>query len=85
MSAAMKSEPAAAEPAVERVLRPMPKEGDNGLYTQSWYPICLSNEVGAGHVISREFLGGRVIVFRGENGIASGLSPGLPPAAVQRL
>jgi phenylpropionate dioxygenase-like ring-hydroxylating dioxygenase large terminal subunit len=75
MSAAMKPEIVAAEPAVERVLRPMPKEGDDGLYTQSWYPICLSTEVETGQVISREFLGGRVIVFRGENGVVSVLSP----------
>ena len=64
-----------AEPRVERVLRPVPKEGQDGLYTQTWYPICLSSELGVGQVIDREFLGGRVIAFRGENGIASVLSP----------
>jgi len=71
----MKPEIEAAEPAVERLLRPLPKEGDHGLYTQSWYPICLSSEVETGQVISREFLGGRVIVFRGENGVVAVLSP----------
>jgi nitrite reductase/ring-hydroxylating ferredoxin subunit len=64
-----------AEPRVERVSRPVPKEGQNGLYTQSWYPICLSTEVQQEQVIAREFLGGRVIVFRGEDGEASVLSP----------
>ena len=34
-----------AEPRVERVLRPVPKEGQDGLYTQTWYPICLSSEL----------------------------------------
>jgi nitrite reductase/ring-hydroxylating ferredoxin subunit len=64
-----------AEPRVERPLRRIPREGDGGLYTQSWYPICLANEVARGEVIDREFLGGRVVVFRGENGRATVLSP----------
>jgi len=66
---------AEAEPRVERAVRAVPKEGQNGLYTQSWYPICLSTEVEQGQVIAQEFLGGRVIVFRGENSQASVLSP----------
>jgi phenylpropionate dioxygenase-like ring-hydroxylating dioxygenase large terminal subunit len=53
----------------------MPREGDDGLYTQSWYPICLACEVLPGQVIAREFLGGRVVVFRGEHGRVSVLSP----------
>jgi phenylpropionate dioxygenase-like ring-hydroxylating dioxygenase large terminal subunit len=64
-----------AEPRVERPYRRFPKEGDNGLYSQTWYPICMSEEVSSGEVIGREFLGGRVAVFRGENGEASVLSP----------
>lgn len=64
-----------AEPRVERPQRHFPREGDNGLYSQTWYPICLSEEVAAGQVIGRDFLGGRVVVFRGENGEAVVLSP----------
>lgn len=50
------------------VSRPIPHEGENGLFRQSWYPMCLSTEVGAGQVIGKPFLDGRVAIFRGENG-----------------
>ncbi len=64
-----------AEPRVERPYRRFPKEGENGLYSQSWYPICMSAELQPGEVIGRELFGGRVVVFRGENGEAAVLSP----------
>jgi phenylpropionate dioxygenase-like ring-hydroxylating dioxygenase large terminal subunit len=64
-----------AEPRVERPYRRFPKEGENGLYSQSWYPICMSDEVKPGEVIGRELFGGRVVVFRGENGEVTVLSP----------
>ncbi|MEI2732506.1 MAG: Rieske 2Fe-2S domain-containing protein [Dermatophilaceae bacterium] len=44
--------------------RPIPAEGQDGLFTQSWFPICRSDEVKAGEVVGRDFLGGRVVVFR---------------------
>jgi phenylpropionate dioxygenase-like ring-hydroxylating dioxygenase large terminal subunit len=69
------SEVVEAEPRVERPLRQFPREGENGLYSQTWYPICLADEVKPGEVIDREFLGGRVVVFRGENGEATVMSP----------
>lgn len=43
-------------------------EGDDGLFRQSWYPICLSSDVGAGEVRGEDFLGGRVAVYRTEAG-----------------
>jgi phenylpropionate dioxygenase-like ring-hydroxylating dioxygenase large terminal subunit len=63
---------AAPEAAVPRarVRHPVPREGENGLYTQSWFPVCRSDEVAPGAVIGRPFLGGRVIVWRGADGIA---------------
>ena len=64
-----------AEPRVERPYRSFPREGENDLYSQTWYPICLSDEVPAGEVIDRELFGGRVVVFRGENGEATVMSP----------
>jgi len=64
-----------AEPRVERPQRRFPREGENGLYSQTWYPICMSDEVQPGTVIDRELFGGRVVVFRGENGEATVLSP----------
>jgi len=47
----------------------VPEEGSDGLFTQSWFPICLSSDVPVGKVISRGFLDGEVIVFRGEDGV----------------
>jgi phenylpropionate dioxygenase-like ring-hydroxylating dioxygenase large terminal subunit len=64
-----------AEPRVERPQRRFPREGENDLYSQTWYPICMSGELGEGEVIGREFLNGRVVVFRGENGEATVMSP----------
>lgn len=53
-------------------------EGDDGLFTQSWFPICRSSELTAGQVIARGFLDGHVAVFRGENGQASVVSAYCP-------
>lgn len=53
-----------------RVRNPVPREGEGGLYSQSWFPVCRSDEVPAGSVIGRPFLGGRVAIFRGTDGVA---------------
>ncbi len=60
------------------VKRLIPAEGENGVFTQSWFPICLSEEVGAGAVVGRSFLDGRVIVVRSEAGLASVMSAYCP-------
>ena len=49
---------------------PVPREGEGGLYSQSWFAICTSQELAPGVVLGREFLGGRVIAYRGEDGVA---------------
>lgn len=49
---------------------PIPAEGEDGLFRQSWYPICLASEVAKGSVIGAPFLDGKVVVFRGEDGVA---------------
>lgn len=65
--------------ARRRVLgRPIPAEGENGVFTQSWFPMCLSSEVGPGQVIGMDFLDGRVVVFRGASGRAQVLSAYCP-------
>ncbi|MGD9945071.1 MAG: Rieske 2Fe-2S domain-containing protein, partial [Burkholderiaceae bacterium] len=51
----------------------IPPQGLGG-YDQCWYPIALSTEVERGQVIGRPFLSGKVIVFRGENGVAAVMS-----------
>jgi len=50
--------------------KPVPPEGENGLFSQSWFPIALSTEVGVGQIVGRDFLDGRVVIYRGEDGVA---------------
>lgn len=52
----------------------LPKEGDDGVYTQSWYPICLSDELKVGEAQSHPFLDGKVVAYRGEDGVARVMS-----------
>lgn len=39
-------------------------------YHQCWYAVARSDEVAAGQVVSKQFLDGRVVVWRGEDGVA---------------
>ena len=48
----------------------VPREGDDGLFSQSWFPIALSEEVPVGGIIGRDFLDGRVVIYRGADGVA---------------
>lgn len=54
----------------ERHAVPVPSEGADGLFSQSWFPICLASEVGVGQVQGFDFLDGRVVVWRGADGEA---------------
>lgn len=54
--------------SLKRRSNPVPFEGEGGLFYQTWYPVCLSEDVSNGQVIGRDFLDGRVIVVRGESG-----------------
>jgi nitrite reductase/ring-hydroxylating ferredoxin subunit len=58
--------------------RHIPAEGEDGLFRQSWYPICLSSEVGEGEIIGRGFLDGRVVIFRADDGLARVMSAFCP-------
>jgi nitrite reductase/ring-hydroxylating ferredoxin subunit len=49
---------------------PVPREGEHGLYSQCWFAICTSEELAPGVVLGRDFLGGRVIAYRGADGVA---------------
>lgn len=53
---------------------PIPAEGDNGVFTESWFAICPSQEVAPGTMAGKDFLDGRVVVFRDDAGIAHVLS-----------
>jgi phenylpropionate dioxygenase-like ring-hydroxylating dioxygenase large terminal subunit len=57
---------------------PVPPEGQDGLFTQSWFPICLSTDVAPGQVKGYDFLDGRVVVFRNNEGEARVLSAYCP-------
>ncbi|HVN45575.1 MAG TPA: aromatic ring-hydroxylating dioxygenase subunit alpha [Steroidobacteraceae bacterium] len=39
-------------------------------YHQCWYPVAMSSEVAPEKVISKEFLDGRIAVWRGRDGVA---------------
>ncbi|NJN52876.1 MAG: Rieske 2Fe-2S domain-containing protein [Gammaproteobacteria bacterium] len=58
--------------------KPVPAEGDGGLFTESWFPVCMSEEVPVGKVIGRTFLDGRIVIFRGDDGVAQVLSAYCP-------
>lgn len=52
----------------------LPAEGENGLFSQSWFPICLSTDLPKGTAKGFDFLDGRVVAFRGENGLVQVMS-----------
>lgn len=56
----------------------LPFEGDGGLFYQTWYPICLTSDVITGQVIGRDFLDGRVAIYRTEDGAAHVVSAYCP-------
>lgn len=56
----------------------IPAEGENGLFTESWFPVCLSSEVKTGSVIGRPFLDGRIVIVRDEEGVANAFSAYCP-------
>lgn len=53
-------------------------EGDNGQFSQTWWPICRSSDLPAGKVIGRNFLDGRVAIFRTADGSPSVVSAYCP-------
>lgn len=61
-----------------RLNNPIPREGEGGVFTESWFPICLSEELGVGELRGENFLDGKVVVYRGEDGIARVMSAYCP-------
>ena len=55
----------------------VPPQGLGG-FNESWYPICTSEELGRSDVLSVVFLHGRVVAWRGEDGVAHVTSPFCP-------
>lgn len=66
----------ATEAADEMIVRgePIPPQSVEHGYDQNWYPIALSTDVEAGEIYGTEFMNGRVIVVRDENGTPQVLS-----------
>lgn len=67
-----------AQAPKEASFKPIAAEGQDGLFRQSWYPICLSSELPKGKLLGRSFLDGRIVVFRGEDGVARVMSAYCP-------
>lgn len=63
----MSSTPAADTPAATTNARSIPPEGAGG-FSQCWFPVALSSEVLPGQMVGAEFLDGRVVVYRNEDG-----------------
>ncbi len=57
-------------PRRRRYAAQVPAEGTGGVFTESWFPICPAWEVRVGQVLGKSFLDGRVVVYRGEDGVA---------------
>lgn len=53
-----------------KIAATVPVEGEGGLFSQAWFPICLASEVPIGAVEGFDFLDGRVVVWRDSGGIA---------------
>ena len=53
-----------------RRINPVPHEGEGGLFRQSWYAVCRSEDLARGQVLGREFFGGKVVVHRDREGNA---------------
>jgi phenylpropionate dioxygenase-like ring-hydroxylating dioxygenase large terminal subunit len=45
-----------------------------GGYDQCWYPVALSSELQRGQVLGREFLNGKIVAFRTQDGTAHVMS-----------
>src|SRR5260370_41806667 len=65
---------AVTNPRRRHLGKAIPAEGENGLFSESWFPICLSTSLLPGKVLGVDFLGGRVVAVLTLSGTAQGLS-----------
>lgn len=56
----------------------VPPEGAEGLFSESWFPLCKSSDVAVGTLKGVDFLDGRVVVFRDSQNKAHVLSAYCP-------
>jgi phenylpropionate dioxygenase-like ring-hydroxylating dioxygenase large terminal subunit len=57
---------------------PIPGEGEDGLFTQSWFALCTAAEVPVNEVRGFDFLDGRVVAYRDPQGRVHVLSAFCP-------
>lgn len=67
-----------AKSKLKRVEKPLPIEGADGVFTQTWYAVCMSDEVGPGQIVGSEFLDGRIVTYRDNKGKAHVVSAYCP-------
>lgn len=72
------AKPIGAGQKLRRIEVPIPSEGDEGLFTQAWYAVCMSDEVASGEVIGSDFLDGRIVIYRDSKGQAHVVSAYCP-------
>ena len=61
-----------------RIADRLPAEGENGVFTESWFPLCKSSEIAPGEMRGFDFLDGRVVVMRDRQGEVHVLSAYCP-------
>lgn len=63
---------------IRRHLKHLPGEGEDGLYTQTWYAVAIADKVKVGEIVGTEFLGGRIAIYRTSDGQAHVVSAYCP-------
>lgn len=56
----------------------MPAEGENGLFTQSWFPVALASELAPEQILGVNFLDGKIVLFRAPDGSPRAMSAYCP-------
>lgn len=62
----------------KRIGKPIPREGQDGKFSESWFPICTSQQLPLGGLRGENFLDGRVVAYRGDDGVARVVSAYCP-------
>jgi nitrite reductase/ring-hydroxylating ferredoxin subunit len=52
-----------------KIAATVPAEGADGVFSQSWFPICLASDIPVGTVAGFDFLDGRVVAWRDSQGL----------------
>jgi phenylpropionate dioxygenase-like ring-hydroxylating dioxygenase large terminal subunit len=56
----------------------LPREGENGVFSQSWFPVMLASDLAPGALRGCDFLDGRIIVLRRTDGLVAAMSAYCP-------